>query len=73
MMLTDRDLASVLGGQAAATPTPTASPTPTTSGKSSDDDAEWQEKWDEQMKRPASWTSCTGGFWHGCTEGDRYR
>ena len=66
-MLTSRDLASVLGGQQAAAPKPTPTPTP------SPDDRDWDAEWAEQMKKPASWSSCTGGFWHGCTQGDRYR
>ena len=59
------DLETIHGGQQAAAPSPTPKPA------TQDDD--WQERWDEQMKRPAPWSWCTGGFWHGCTEADRYR
>jgi|HubBroStandDraft_6_1064221.scaffolds.fasta_scaffold697588_2 hypothetical protein len=62
------DLETIFGGQA-ATPTPTPTPTPSPTVP----DRDWNAEWAEQMKKPASWSSCTGGFWHGCTEGDRYR
>jgi hypothetical protein len=68
MTISNADLSLVVGGQA-PTPTPTPTPSPTVP----DDDDTWKQEWDERMKQPAPWSSCTGGFWHGCTEGDRYR
>jgi len=69
--LTELDLATIVGGQQA---TPAAPPSTSTTGPTVPDDPEEElrrhERW---LDKPISWTECTGGFWHGCTNRDRDR